>query len=416
MASLLELVQESVTPEITRKISGLVGETPAATDSALRRATPTVLAGVLNNASTTAGTERVRALVNEGGWGADVLGNLGSRLTGGSATGTFLSSGARLVSNLFGNKTDGLTDIVASGTGLQRGSASTILCLTAPIVMSVIGKQIAARGLSASGLSTMLAGERSSLLGALPTGVTGLLGMADPARPAARIPETLTETLPAGEPLVRERLDREPILDREPLAERSGANITRWWPALLIGLAAVAMLFLLTRGRQADVASTRTEAPSASPRQIASVTLPGGARVNVDQGGSVHQLSTYLADKPATDVPKRFVFDDLHFETGSTRLTPEGQRTVDSLLLVLKAYPSVQIALEGHTDATGDAAANKTLSQQRADAVKQTLVSGGVAAERVKAEGYGQERPVADNNTDAGRARNRRLELVVVQR
>jgi outer membrane protein OmpA-like peptidoglycan-associated protein len=136
----------------------------------------------------------------------------------------------------------------------------------------------------------------------------------------------------------------------------------------------------------------------------------------VDQGGSVHQLSTYLADKPATDVPKRFVFDDLHFETGSTRLTPEGQRTVDSLLLVLKAYPSVQIALEGHTDATGDAAANKTLSQQRADAVKQTLVSGGVAAERVKAEGYGQERPVADNNTDAGRARNRRLELVVVQR
>jgi outer membrane protein OmpA-like peptidoglycan-associated protein len=89
---------------------------------------------------------------------------------------------------------------------------------------------------------------------------------------------------------------------------------------------------------------------------------------------------------------------------------------VGSLLAVLKAYPSVQVALEGHTDATGEAAANKTLSQQRAEAVKQTLVNGGVAADRVKAEGFGQERPVGDNNTEAGRARNRRLELVVVQR
>jgi hypothetical protein len=233
----------------------------------------------------------VRALVNEGGWGADVLGNLGSRLTGGSATGTFLSSGARLVSNLFGNKTDGLTDIFASGTGVQRGSASTILCLAAPIVMSVIGKQIAARGLSASGLSTMLAGERSSLLGALPTGVTGLLGMADPARPAARIPETLTETLPAGEPLVRERLDREPILDREPLAERSGANITRWWPALLIGLAAVAMLFLLTRGRQA--AYPREGAGRQEPRKRRSETRSGG-------GGPLRRAAAGRAGRSAS--------------------------------------------------------------------------------------------------------------------
>jgi outer membrane protein OmpA-like peptidoglycan-associated protein len=416
MALLLELVQDTVSPDITRKISALVGETPAATDSAVRRATPAVLAGVVNSASTTAGAERVRALVTEGGWGADVLGNLGNRLAGGSGTGALLSSGARLVSSLFGNKTDGLTDLIASGTGVQRSSASTVLCLAAPIVMSVIGKQITARGLSASGLSTMLAGERTSLLGVLPAGVTGLLGLKASVRTAGEMPDTLTEAGAAGEPIVSERFEREPVSDREAMVDRAASPLTRWWPALLVGLAAVAMLFLLTRGRQADVASTRTEAPSASPRQLTSVTLPDGARVNVDQGGSVHQLSTYLADTSATDVPKRFVFDDLHFETGSTQLTADGQRTVGSLLAVLKAYPSVQVALEGHTDATGEAAANKTLSQQRAEAVKQTLVNGGVAADRVKAEGFGQERPVGDNNTEAGRARNRRLELVVVQR
>ena len=110
------------------------------------------------------------------------------------------------------------------------------------------------------------------------------------------------------------------------------------------------------------------------------------------------------------------MFDDLHFESGSARLTPEGQRTATALLAVLKAYPSVNVVLEGHTDATGDATANKALSLQRAEAVKQMLVTGGVAADRIEAQGYGQDRPVAENNSDAGRALNRRLELVVTQR
>jgi outer membrane protein OmpA-like peptidoglycan-associated protein len=412
MASLLELVQEALTPDITRKIGGLVGEAPAATDSVVRRAAPTVLAGVIDNTSTTADAERMRAMITEGGWGSDVLGTLGTRLTGGSATGTFLSSGARIVSSLFGNKTDRLTELIASGTGVQRGSTSTVLSLITPIVMSVIGKQIASRGLSASGLTTLLAGERSSVLAALPSGMAGLLGIRDAGRVAT---DATAAPAAAHEPLTREAYDRDPILEREA-TEPAGSGLARWWPALVVGLAAIAILFLLSRGRQADVATTRTEAPAASPRQMASITLPGGMRVDVDQGGPVHQLSTYLADTSATGVPRRFVFDDLRFETGSTQLTPDGQRTVDSLQQVLKAYPSVRVSLEGHTDTSGDAAANKALSQQRADAVKQTLVSGGIDADRIKTEGHGQERPVADNNTEAGRARNRRLELIVVQR
>jgi outer membrane protein OmpA-like peptidoglycan-associated protein len=407
MASLLEIVQEAMTPDIARKVSGLVGETPAATESALRRAAPAVLAGVVSLASTTAGAERVRSLVTEGGWGADVLGTLGSRLAGGS--GNFLSSGARLVSSLFGTRTDGITDLLATGSGVQRASASTILSLAAPIVMSVIGSQVASRGLSTSGLSTMLAGERTSLLGALPAGITSLLGLKEMRRAPVEVAPHVADVRPRGVSTAQERFDP------EPAAAAATSPFSRWWPALLIGLAAVAMLFFLTRGRPADVASTRADAPSASPRQMADLALPDGTRVTISRGGSVHQLSTYLAGS-AADLPKRFVFDDLHFESGSTQLTPDGRQTVDSLLGVLKAYPAVRIVLEGHTDATGDAAANKALSRQRAEAVEQILTAGGVAADRLKAEGYGQERPLAENTTETGRARNRRLELVVVQR
>ena len=262
---------------------------------------------------------------------------------------------------------------------------------------------MASRGLGASGLSTLLAGERTSLLGALPAGLTGLLGLKDSVLAGSR----------AEEPTLRETAVREPILRAHEPA-RSG--IGNWWPALLAGLAALAFLiFLVSRGQQPEVASTRVD-PSAAPRQLASITLPDGAKLSVGEGSPVYQLGTFLADRSATDLPKRFVFDDLHFESGTTRLTPEGQRTAASLLSVLKAYPSVKVILEGHTDATGDAAANKTLSQQRADAVKRMLVDGGVATDRIETQGYGQERPVADNTTDAGRARNRRLELVVTQR
>jgi OmpA-OmpF porin, OOP family len=76
----------------------------------------------------------------------------------------------------------------------------------------------------------------------------------------------------------------------------------------------------------------------------------------------------------------------------------------------------VNVALEGHTDNTGDPAANKKLSLDRATAVKDLMVKGGIADSRMTASGYGQENPVAPNDTDQARAKNRRLEMVVVKR
>jgi outer membrane protein OmpA-like peptidoglycan-associated protein len=112
-------------------------------------------------------------------------------------------------------------------------------------------------------------------------------------------------------------------------------------------------------------------------------------------------------------VPKRFVFDNLNFETGTTQLTPESVPTVTALSAILKAYPSATFTLEVHTDSTGDPAANKKLSQDRADAIKAGLVQGGIAETRLNTAGFGAEKPVASNDTEDGRAKNRRTELVV---
>ena len=146
------------------------------------------------------------------------------------------------------------------------------------------------------------------------------------------------------------------------------------------------------------------------------VQLPGGMKVSVPEGSFNYSLQQWLAGTTDTKVPKRFVFDNLNFETGSTQLTPDSVPTVDSLVMILKAYPSVAVSLEGHTDNTGDAGSNKKLSLDRAVAVKGIMVKGGIAEARIGTDGYGEEKPIAPNETEEGRAKNRRTELVVEKR
>lgn len=79
---------------------------------------------------------------------------------------------------------------------------------------------------------------------------------------------------------------------------------------------------------------------------------------------------------------------------------------------LLKERPNLRIGVEGHTDNTGNPAANKTLSNDRAKAVVEAIAAAGISSNRLDPVGYGQERPIADNRTEEGRAKNRRVELV----
>jgi len=102
----------------------------------------------------------------------------------------------------------------------------------------------------------------------------------------------------------------------------------------------------------------------------------------------------------------------INFDTGKWDLKPDGVATVKEIVALLKANPALKLSVEGHTDNVGGAAANKKLSENRAKSVTNEIVAGGIPAARVSAVGHGQESPVADNRNEAGRAKNRRVELV----
>ena len=116
-----------------------------------------------------------------------------------------------------------------------------------------------------------------------------------------------------------------------------------------------------------------------------------------------------LADKLAKD---GFVALYINFETAKATINPDSAKTLDAAAGALKAAGDLKVEVAGHTDNVGTPEANLKLSQERAQAVMAALVERGIAAARLTAKGYGQASPVADNRTEEGRARNRRVELV----
>lgn len=104
------------------------------------------------------------------------------------------------------------------------------------------------------------------------------------------------------------------------------------------------------------------------------------------------------------------------FTSGKATLTPAAANAVRTLSVYLQAIEGGRARVEGHTDSQGSASANRTLSQQRANAVRDALVAAGLPAVRVQALGRGAEQPVGDNRTEAGRAANRRVEVIVLSK
>ncbi len=108
----------------------------------------------------------------------------------------------------------------------------------------------------------------------------------------------------------------------------------------------------------------------------------------------------------------KFITYGITFDVGKSTIKPESMGEMNRILQLLTENPTLKFSVEGHTDNTGNAASNQTLSEARSKAVADKLVSMGVAADRLKSAGKGQSSPIADNGTDDGKAKNRRVEFV----
>jgi len=158
-----------------------------------------------------------------------------------------------------------------------------------------------------------------------------------------------------------------------------------------------------------------------------SIRLPAGAKYEIFILGFKDSTSYNVLDIPAlqgnayyknpfsVDIqfqPSRtFILEDCNFETGKADLEPESYSVLDELVAYLNRKDDERIEIGGHTDNVGSAASNLKLSEDRANTVRDYLISKGIDPSRVEAKGYGMTQPIDDNRTEAGRAANRRTEV-----
>jgi outer membrane protein OmpA-like peptidoglycan-associated protein len=418
--NIVELVSKELSPSLVGRLASVIGESPASTARATSTATPALLAGFAQRASSETGATELLSDVREGGYDRDEARSSMETLDDPSLRQHAADNGRRICASTFGNRQEGLLGMLGEQTGLKRGPLTILMSLLAPLVMRVVGKQVRERNLDAKGLQTYLGGQRAAIASVLPSPLAKIL---EPEQVAPTSIHPVARTPFVGRRDVREIGDE---ARRRPL-----------WPFLAALLAAL-VLFTMARSTRRPPAVTPTAPPVQQPAAKAPETptiappapppappapsvqepaIGGGpppGELEHPSSGGVHALALYLASGGASGQKNDFVLEGVTFDTSSAHLTKEGTEKVGELATLLKSHPNAKIKLVGHTDDTGQAEANRVLSEERAASVRDELVKQGIASERIDTAGAGSEDPVAKNDSPANREKNRRIDVIVM--
>jgi len=152
------------------------------------------------------------------------------------------------------------------------------------------------------------------------------------------------------------------------------------------------------------------------PVAVAPAPIPAPAYVAPVAVAPVAVAPAAVAPAPTPAPPQKLVLKGVNFDFDKAALRQEDIAIMDRDVVGLEKWENVNIEVAGHTDSRGTDAYNMKLSQERAEAVRNYLISKGVAGDRLSAKGYGESQPVASNDTDEGRFENRRVELIPVNK
>lgn len=437
--NILDLVKDQVTGALASQASSFLGESESGITKALGGMMPAILGGAIEKASAPGGGQGLMDMI--GGLDLGKLGDIAGIFGGGaSEVNNVMNSGGGILESLLGSKTSGIIDLISGMAGLKKNSTGSLLKLAAPFIMGVIGKQIKGKGLSF--LSDLLMGQKDHVAKAMPAGMGNLLGFSSLGNMLGGAGDAVKNTAAAATGAARSAATSTVNASKE--AASTGMGWIKWaLPLLLIGGLA---WWFLGKGNPADMvkdgmetvgdaagnaANAVGDAAAATGDAVAdaanaTMDWAKGAFATIDEAGKAaldkitftagsagEQMMGYI--NGGFEGEGTFRFKDLNFATGSAKLDAAAQAEVDGLATILKAYPGVKVEVQGHTDNTGDAAANKQLSAERAGAVMGRLIAQGIDAGRVTSAGYGAEMPVADNGTEEGRAQNRRTEVKLMK-
>lgn len=330
--NLLALAQNALGSDFANLSGQFLGESTSSTQSALTSLLPVVLGGIAQKAQTGDGLTQLMALLNRPELNTAVLDNVGGLFdAGGNGIRSLIQLGtSTLLPALFGDKAGGLATALAGMSDIKNSSATSLIAMAVPLLLTVIKKYAAQNNLNAASLAALLKDQRQYLSGELDNRLTGALGFANPSAFLGSLGGTLGSGTRAAS---------------SAAAAPGKSGLMRWLPWLIAIAVVLAVWNMFAR-------KPETPVPTPSPAQAPSASAPA-------------------------PVMAAFPYK-VYFDTGSAVLGAEASATLSAAAEAIKK-DDVKVTITGYTDKTGDVASNEALAKSRALAVRDTLMAAGIA-------------------------------------
>jgi hypothetical protein len=336
--NILNMIREQLSPEMLGQISKTVGESPEGTKTALQQALPALLGSTAAQASSPGGAtgllDMLKQKAPQGGWSESLSGLLGSTGAG--------STGSSFVSSLLGPKMNAVRDFIAGRSGVRPESATSLMGMGGQMLMGILGKQVMARGLGASGLGQLLSSQIPHLQGLVPPELANTLG--------------IDNFLGMGKQAVSDAASQAaPVMEH---ARTTGGSALRWAIPLAILLAAIFLIFRHNQrgnvGGTADQTSTAVNTGAATSAQSFTETMKAA-----------------ITRADGAPIPLQGVDFD-----SSGNLSPEAQTRLSQLGSLANENPSLRVTITTYGSGVEEATS-------KANAIKAGLVKTGLGPERI---------------------------------
>lgn len=429
--NIIDLIKGQLGPALVSQAATNLGESESGISKAISGLLPAVVGGLANNASNPTVLD---ALTNTNNTG--MLGNL----MGGTANNSVIST---ILSAIFGDKVGGIVNAISSYAGIGNSSSSSLLNMVTGATLGSVGKYAADNNLDRSGISSLLGDQKGIVSTLLPAGLSlASLGLGtwfggDDKINVSENARTATGNVHNTEPKVDVHRAGETHVNVDRNDNEGGGSIWKWLLPLILLVGISYLLWkqcdkkettdttvvtdstdVVTTDTTAIITDTTAATTTVGTNRTATDIDLNGTPIRGYAGGMESRIIDFLKSdgyrSAADDAALKntwYNFDNVNFEFGkSDVITPESVGQLENLAAILKAYPESKIKIGGYTDRKGDDAANKKLSQDRADYIKRRLTDLGVGAQVIGAEGYGEQfATVAETATDQEREADRRM-------